>query len=145
MKSLKLVLLVLLLPVIGFSKNYNILHYGAKADGITLDTKAIQSAIDACTNDGGGKVIIPGGRKVVTGTIYLKDFVTLHIENGAVLLGSPDIADYTTDTHKMMYKLEHHMNRCLIFAREAKSFAIEGYGIIDGNGYEANFSKDRPI
>ena len=118
MKSIKLFLLILLLPVIAFPKDYNVLDYGAKADGITKDTKAVQAAIDACTQNGGGTVLIPGGKTVVIGTIYLKDFVTLHIENGAVLLGSPDIADYTTDTHKNMYKREPNMNRCLIFARE---------------------------
>lgn len=145
MKNFVLLILVFILPLIGFSKDFNVLDYGAKADGTTKDTKAVQAAIDACTQNGGGRVLIPGGKTVVIGTIYLKDFVTLHIENGAVLKGSPSIDDYTTDTHKNMYKREPHMNRCLIFARDAQSFAIDGYGIIDGNGYEANFKKDRPM
>lgn len=126
-----------------FAANYNVVDFGAKADGTTLDTKAVQAAIDACTSNGGGKVIIPAGKKVLTGTLYLKDFVTLHLENGAVLLGSPNIDDYATDTHKIMYKNESHMDRCLIFARDARSFAIEGYGTIDGNG--AAFKNQRPM
>lgn len=129
------------------SSTFNVLDFGAKADGLTKDTKAVQNAIDACTKNGGGKVIIPAGKTVVVGTIYLKDFVTLHLENGATLLGSPDIEDYTKDTHKNMYKNEPHMDRCLLFANEAKSFAIEGFGTIDGNGHKQNFNKEtgRPM
>jgi polygalacturonase len=126
-----------------FATDFSVLHYGAKADGITKDTKAVQAAIDACTKNGGGNVIIPAGKTVVIGTIYLKNFVTLYIENGAVLLGSPDIEDYTTDTHKNTYKNEPHMDRCLIFARDAKSFAIKGLGTIDANGHPKYFTKDK--
>ncbi|NJB83438.1 glycoside hydrolase family 28 protein [Wenyingzhuangia aestuarii] len=124
-----------------FAQTFNVIDFGAKADGITRDTKAVQNAIDACTKNGGGTVVIPSGKTVVIGTIYLKDFVTLRVENGAVLLGSPNYADYTTDTHKNTYKNEPHMDRCLIFASNAKSFAIEGYGAIDGNGSPKNFKK----
>ncbi|MFI8602910.1 glycoside hydrolase family 28 protein [Cellulophaga baltica] len=139
---------ILLLFFIGFqlqvfATDFNVLHYGAKADGITKDTKAVQAAIDACTKNGGGNVIIPAGKTVVIGTIYLKNFVTLYIENGAVLLGSPDIEDYTTDTHKNTYKNEPHMDRCLIFARDAKSFAIKGLGTIDANGHPKYFTKEK--
>ncbi|WP_271766552.1 glycoside hydrolase family 28 protein [Aquimarina algiphila] len=122
------------------AKEYNVLDFGAKGDGIQKDTQAVQSAIDAATKNGGGKVVIPAGKTVVIGTIFLKDFVTLYVENGAVLLGSPDIEDYSDKTHKNMYKNEPHMDRCLIFANEAKSIAIEGYGTIDGNGYPKNFT-----
>ncbi|MDG2280073.1 MAG: glycosyl hydrolase family 28-related protein, partial [Flavicella sp.] len=109
-------LLLLSLQFQVFATDFNVLKYGAKADGITKDTEAVQKAIDACTKNGGGKVIIPAGKTVVVGTIYLKDFVTLHIENGASLLGSPEYKDYTTDTHYNTYKDEPHMDRCLIFA-----------------------------
>src|SRR5690606_32721754 len=124
---------------------YNVSDFGAVNDGKTLNTKAIQSAIDECTANGGGTVLLSGGGKFMTGTIYLKDYVTLHIDNGTVLLGSPSYDDYTTDTHKQMYKREANLNRCLIFARDAKSFAIEGYGTIDGNGHREFFSKGRPM
>jgi polygalacturonase len=125
------------------AKVYNVLDYGAKDDGLTLDTKAVQQAIDLCSKEGGGTVLIPAGKTVLIGTIFMKDYVTLHIENGAVLLGSPNYSDYTTDTHKNMYKNEPHMDRCLIFAKNAKSFAIEGYGTIDGNGHPKNFTKEK--
>lgn len=125
------------------AKDYNVLNYGAKGDGVSLDTKAVQNAIDLCSKEGGGKVIIPSSKTVVIGTIYLKDYVTLHIENGATLLGSSNYEDYTTDTHKNTYKNEPHMDRCLIFARDAKSFAIEGYGTIDANGHSKYFTKKK--
>ncbi len=136
-----ILLLLLFFTITINAKDYNVLDYGAKADGITLDTKAVQKAIDLCTKEGGGKVIIPSGKTVLIGTIYLKDFVTLYIENGAILLGSPNYEDYTTDTYKNTYKNEPHMDRCLIFANDAKSFSIEGKGTIDANGHPENFTK----
>ncbi|WP_010133923.1 glycoside hydrolase family 28 protein [Ochrovirga pacifica] len=126
-----------------FAQTFNVLDFGAKADGLTKDTQAVQAAINACTENGGGTVLIPAGKTVVIGTIYLKDFVTLHVANGAVLLGSPHYKDYATDTHKNTYKNEPHMDRCLIFAHKAKSFAIEGYGVIDGNGSVKNFNRKK--
>jgi len=67
--------------------------HGAKADGVTKDTKAIQAAIDDCANAGGGTVRLIGGT-FLTGPILLKSNITLEIEKGAVLLGSPDRAEY---------------------------------------------------
>jgi polygalacturonase len=145
--SLKLFILIFLIGSDGFAQTYNIKDYGAVNDSKTLNTVAIQTAINECTRNGGGTVLISGGGKYMTGTLYLKDNVTLHIDNGTVLLGSPNYEDYTTDTHKNMYKNESHMNRCLIFAKNAKSVAIEGYGTIDGNGFKENFNKNngRPM
>ena len=118
---------------------------GAKNDGKTLNTAIIQAAIDECSLSGGGTVYVAGGGKYLTGTLNMKSFVTLHIDNGTTLLGSPDISDYTADTHKNMYKNEPHMDKCLIFAHNAESFAFEGHGTIDGNGYRNNFSQERPM
>lgn len=70
---------------------YNIIDYGAKGDSITLNTTAIQKAIDACTP--GGTVIIPAGI-FLSGALFLKSDMTLYIEKGGVLQGSTDIADY---------------------------------------------------
>ena len=83
--------------------------------------------------------------KFRSGTIYMKSNVTLHIDAGAVLLGSTSIVDYTTDTHKMMYKNESRMDRCLIFAKDATSIAIEGFGEINGQGFPVNFPIERPL
>ncbi|GAF05428.1 glycoside hydrolase family 28 protein [Saccharicrinis fermentans] len=120
---------------------FNVLDYGAKADGFTIDTKAVQAAIDAANKNHGGTVIIPSGKTVMSGTLFMKSFVTLHLENGAILKGSPNIADYPEGTHKNMYKNEPHMNKCFIYAQNAHSFAFEGYGTIDGNGHPQHFNR----
>ncbi len=127
------------------AKVYDIANYGAVNDGKTVNTLSVQKAIEACTQGGGGTVMVSGGGTYVIGTIHLKSKVTLHIDNGTVLQGSPDFDDYTTDTHKIMYKREKHMDRCLIFAKNATSIAIEGYGTIDGNGHKSNFPNGRPM
>ncbi len=72
-------------------KIYNVLAFGAKGDGITNNTKAIQTAIDACST--GGTVYIPKGT-FVSGALYLKSNMTLHIEEGGVLKGSTVVEDY---------------------------------------------------
>ena len=82
---------------------FDIRDFGAAGDATTMNTAAIQKAIDACTANGGGQVLVAGGR-FVTGTLYLKDHVTLHIASGSALLGSTNIADYTIDTHKTVSK-----------------------------------------
>jgi Glycosyl hydrolases family 28 len=117
---------------------FDVRDFGAAGDGATLNTAAIQKAIDACTAAGGGEVLVAGGR-FVTGTIYLKDNVELHIASGTVLLGSTNIADYATDTHKNIYDGEPHMDRCLIFARGAANIALTGDGMIDGQGEKTHF------
>ena len=139
---MKKIFLILLLAFSSqfYAVDYNVLDFGAKGNGKILDTKSVQKAIDFCSKNGGGRVVIPSGKTVLIGTIYLKDFVELHIANGAILLGSPNIEDYTTDTYKNMYKNEPHMDRCLIFANKANNFSITGFGVLDGNGYYKNFN-----
>lgn len=110
---------------------FDIRQFGAVGDGATVNTLAIQKAIDACSA-AGGTVLVAGGR-YATGTLYLKDNVCLRVEAGAVLLGSTRIADYATNTDRTMYP-EPWMNRCLIFARDARNISIEGHGTIDGQG-----------
>ncbi|MDQ8201183.1 glycosyl hydrolase family 28 protein [Pelagicoccus enzymogenes] len=116
------------------SKFHDVIEHGALPDGETLNTKAIQSAIDRASEVGGGVVYFPPGR-YLTGTIFLKSHVTLHLENGAVLLGSLDIDDYEAVGEE---RLNHsaRQQRHLIYAGNAEGIAIEGKGIIDGRGPE---------
>ncbi len=111
---------------------FDIRAFGAVGDGATLDTQALQAAIDHCSASRGGTVLVAGGT-FVTGTFYLKSNVALRVDSGAMILGSTNIADYRTDTDRTMYN-EPYMNRCLIFARDAKNISIEGQGAIDGQG-----------
>jgi polygalacturonase len=116
-------------------RTYNIRDYGAKGDGTTLDTAALQAAIDACTADGGGTVLVPAGTFVI-GTTELKSNVTLHIAASAKLLGSADGKQYhavdaiplSGDTTLV------DGNWALLFAVRQKNVTIEGPGTIDGQG-----------
>ena len=131
--------LALFLPFAAGARTYYIMTYGAVNDGKSINTRAVQQAIDACTASGGGSVMVSGGGAYVIGTIYLESNVTLHVDSGTTLMGSPNYDDYITDTHRIMYKNESHRDRCLVYAENATSIAIEGYGTIDGNGYPAHF------
>ena len=70
--------------------------FGAIPDGVTMNTASIQAAIDFASSRGGGRVVLDQG-DYVSGSIYLKDNVTLHIEKDAVLLGSLNPYDYIKD------------------------------------------------
>lgn len=102
--------------------------YGAKADGTTKDTAAIQKAIDACA-DGGGTVKLSEGT-FVSGPIVLKSNITLDVEKGATLLGSPDRADFPKYTFA-----RHETVQPLVSSSNAENITITGGGVIDGNGH----------
>lgn len=111
---------------------YDVRAFGAAGDGKKKDTEAIQKAVDACAVQGGGTVLLSGGR-FLSGTLYLKSNVCLSIEAGAVLLASPDIDDYGTDTHHNRYRNETELDRCFLFAQDAENVTLTGYGEINGN------------
>ena len=115
---------------------YNILDFGAIADGVTLCTDAIQSAIDECNKNGGGRVVIPTGR-FYTGSIFLKSNVELHLELGANLIASSNMDDYNADdAYFQNYGCDHEewRGKHLIMAIECDRVAVTGLGTIDGNG-----------
>jgi polygalacturonase len=102
--------------------------YGAKADGTTKNTKAIQAAIDDCAKAGGGNVELAGG-VFVSGPIVLKSNVSLDLGKGTTLLGSPDHADYPAKS-----EFRAPGTQSLVSATNAQNVAITGSGTIDGNG-----------
>jgi polygalacturonase len=108
---------------------YNVRDFGAKGDGKTLDTKAIQSAIDKCFNEKGGTVLIPAG-DFLSGTLELKSNVTLQIAASGKLLGSPKREDYTAGKGVP----PGNGNIVFLFAVNAENISIEGKGTVDGNG-----------
>ncbi|MDB5232711.1 MAG: glycoside hydrolase family 28 [Chitinophagaceae bacterium] len=108
---------------------YNVRDWGAKGDGTTLDTTAIQSAIDACFNDKGGTVLIPAG-DFICGTVELKSNVTLHLSAQGRLLGSTKREDYSAGKGVP----PGNGNIVFLYAVNADNITIEGRGTIDGSG-----------
>ena len=98
---------------------YDVTRYGAKGDGVTKDTAAIQRAVDAAARVG-GTVVLPSGKTFLSGTIVLADNVTLFIETGATLKASGDRDDFRA-------------LGALVFALKARDVTIAGGGTIDGN------------
>src|SRR5437660_7201991 len=107
---------------------------GAKGDGTTLDTKAIQTAIDECAAGGGGQVLLPPGR-YPSGTIRLRSGVTLHIDSGARLIGTTNLTEYVQPIPPdfMPEAKWGKWHRGLIIAENADDIAITGEGVVDGN------------
>lgn len=114
---------------------YNVRDFGAAGDGRTLDTRAVQAAIDACHKDNGGTVLIPAGIFVI-GTVEMKSNVTLHLSAGSTLLGSADGKQYhAADAIPLQGDSTlQDGNVGLIFAVKAENMRIEGMGTIDGQG-----------
>lgn len=115
------------------NKAYNIIQFGAKTDLSFNNQQAIQSAINECHANGGGKVIVPKG-KWLTGYLELKSNVNLHLNEEATLLFSNDIDTYRVPTFTRWEGIECVNYHPLIYARNAKNISITGKGIIDGNG-----------
>ena len=114
----------------------SIIDFGAIPDGKTLNTKAIQKAIDSVSAAGGGRVTVPEG-VFLTGTVRLLDRIELHLEKGAILLGSPDLSDYNDfEEYPQNFQSEREgwSGKHLILAVEREDIAITGLGTVCGNG-----------
>ena len=126
-------LMLLLLSVTATARDYNIVDFGAKNDTTVLSTLAIQQAIDQCSKDGGGRVVVPAGM-FKTGTIVLKSHVDLHLETGATLYGSTRLEDYTPLKPAYVSLRTQGETVQLIYADRVSNVSISGFGTIDGRG-----------
>ncbi len=106
------------------AQDYNASMFGAKSNGTTLNTSSIQKGIDYISENGGGRLVFYVGR-YLTGTIYLRSNVTIHLEEGAILVGSANPFDY-----------DRNFNwTAMIFALDQENIGITGKGVIDGQGF----------
>ncbi len=122
---------------------YNIKTFGAKGDAVTLDTRFIQQAIDKAYFNKGGVVEVPAGTYKI-GTLILKDNVELHLQNGAVLIGSADYKDYAVIKQQMSSRTRDlYAKYFMIFSEGANNISITGSGAIYGNGLK-HFQDERP-
>lgn len=119
---------IVLASAMAQTKVCDVRAYGAKGDGSTKDTKAIQAAIDDCAAAGGGTVRLSGGRFVIA-PIELKSNLEFDVEKDAVLLGSADRADYPQAVRMRQQTVEP-----LIELANATNVTIRGGGVIDGQG-----------
>lgn len=114
------------------SKTYNADDFGAVGDALKMCTSAIQDAIDRCSQEGGGIVTFRPG-KYLTGSLFLKDNVNLHIPKGTVLIGSLELDDYKEIATRVA-GIEMSWPAALVNVLEQENVAITGDGTIDGRG-----------
>jgi alpha-L-rhamnosidase len=107
--------------------------FGAVADGATVNTKAIQAAIDHSSALGGGTVVIPRGI-FVSGALFFKPKVNLHLEAGAVLRCSTDMANFPAQRTRIEGHFEERFNPALLNAKNCDGLEITGEGTLDGAG-----------
>jgi polygalacturonase len=108
------------------AEDYDVRDFGATADGVSVNSRVIQHAIDYVNSHGGGRLVFGAGT-YVTGSFYLKSNVTLHLETGATLLGSVNPWDYAKDPTVGW--------KAMIFAIRQENVGITGQGVIDGRGF----------
>ena len=131
MKKIIILFILNFLAISAFAYTLNIKDLKAKGDGKTDNTRIIQSAIDKCSVQK-GTVIIPAGTYLVQ-PLFLKSNVQLHLEQGAVLIGTTDLGAY----HKASEGTKQAP--ALIYAEDAENITISGEGTINGQGEHANF------
>lgn len=116
-----------------FKKNIvKITDFGARGDGITLNTKAFEDAVSALSKKGGGTVTVPEGIWL-TGPIVLQSNINLHLEKNSMICFSPDFNLYPI-VDAVFEGLNTKRCQSPISAKNAQNIAITGYGIIDGSG-----------
>ncbi len=125
-----LLLTTLLFPVCLSAKDYNASLFGIRSNGTTLNTTAIQKAIDHIHDQGGGRLIFYVGR-YLTGTIELKSNVSLVLNEGVVLVGSYNPYDYN---------LENEHSCSLLYAENQENLSITGKGVIDVRGRDVAYN-----
>lgn len=114
---------------------HDIRNFGAVGDGHTVDTDSIQKAIDHCSTQGGGRVLVPPG-VFLSGTLFLRDNVHLELTMGAVLRASPNRSDYNADDlfpQNHVATREHVSGAHFLIGINVSNVTLSGEGTIDGN------------
>lgn len=112
---------------------FDVREYGAVGDGEANATKGIQAAIDAASAAGGGTVLVPAGR-YVTGTLWLKSNINLHVDAGAVLLGSQDKSDFPKWVSKWEGEKVGPRHAALFSGEDLENVSVTGRGVVDARG-----------
>jgi len=114
-------------------KEYNVVEFGAVGDGKTNNTVAINAAIDKCSSEGGGRVLVSNGN-FLTGPIHMKSNIDLHIDANASLMFSTNPSDYLPLVRTRWEGDNCYNYSPLIYADGQENFAITGKGTLNGQG-----------
>ena len=131
MNKLTLNLLILLtIPCILYGRNFNVMDFGARGNGISDDAIAIQKAVDACTNAGGGDVVFSANHTFLSGPVQLKSNVNIVLETNSVWKANPDESIY----HLSAFGKNKGEGMMWIWAKDVENLSFSGHGTIHGNG-----------
>ncbi len=115
---------------------YDVRKYGAKGDGIADDTAALAAAVDAASKNGGGTVDVPAGT-YLSGTVFLKSNLTIHLDSGATIKFSPNEASFAAYEQLPFTPVDDketsYFRYALFTGDGLENITIEGAGTIDGN------------
>ena len=133
-----ILLAAVLLTTPSLASVYNVRDYGAKGDGATLDSPAINAAIEAAVAKGGGQVLVPAG-KYLSGSIRLKSNIDLHLAPGATILAGSEKGIYDESESfggfpEYQDGGHTYFHNSLIWAEGQTNVSITGHGMIDGKG-----------
>ena len=129
-KTLLTLFLAWMAVAVSAQNTYDILTFGAKGDGVTDDAVAIQKAIDRCSAEGGGVVLLPRNHVFLSGPVELKSNVELHLEATATLKANPNESIYQLSA----FDENRGEGMLWLWAKDAENISITGKGTIHGNG-----------